>query len=134
MSENFEVSILRLYIMRSLYLIDFVLFGLAVWPGILRHGGLGDPLQAVAICFWAALSMLAGLGIRYPVKMLPLLLLQLLYKSIWLIAVALPLWVASHSTTYLNQPMLVGSVLDMIAIPWLDVFTTYVIKRGDSWK
>jgi hypothetical protein len=54
--------------MRFIYLADFVVLGLSVWPGLIKHQGLGDPLQAVAISFWAALSVLAALGIRYPLR------------------------------------------------------------------
>ncbi len=87
MSE--ETSTFRLYLMRFAYLGNFVLLGLNVWPVIINHKGAWDPMHGVAFSFWAALSALAGLGVRYPLKMLPLLLLQLLYKSIWLIAVYL---------------------------------------------
>jgi hypothetical protein len=76
-----ETSMFRLYLMRLLYLLNVVLLGLGVWPGIINHVGAWDPLHGVAFSFWAALSALSGLGLRYPLKMLPLLLLQLLYKS-----------------------------------------------------
>ena len=75
-----EVSTFRLYLMRALYLLNFVLLGLDVWPEVLRHQGAWDPLKGVAFSFWAALSALSGLGVRYPVKMLPLLLLQLILQ------------------------------------------------------
>jgi hypothetical protein len=67
--------------MRFIYLADFLVLGLSVWPGLIKHQGLGDPLEAVAISFWAALSVLAVLGIRHPLKMVPLLLVQMLYKD-----------------------------------------------------
>jgi hypothetical protein len=128
-----EVSTLRLYLMRSLYLLNFAGLGLSVWPGLIQHQGAWDPLQAVAVCFWAALSVLMGLGIRYPLKMLPLLLLQLFYKSVWLIAVALPLWSAGRSTD-LTKPFVIGVILELIVIPWPYVLTHYVKKRGDRWR
>ena len=127
-----EVSTLRLYLMRALYLLNFAL-GAFVWPDIIKHRGLSDPLQAVAISFWAALFTLSGLGIRYPLKMLPLLFMQLFYKSLWLIAVALPLWLAGRSTD-LTDGMVIGVVLDLIVIPWPYVLATYVKERGDRWR
>ena len=86
MSE--EVSIFRLYLMRLAYLLNFVMLGLQVWPAIINHKIPWDPFHGVAFSFWAALSLLAGLGIRYPLRMLPVLFMQLTYKSIWLMAVA----------------------------------------------
>ena len=38
--------------------------------------------------------MLSVLGLRYPLQMLPLLLWELVWKTIWLIVVAAPLWSA----------------------------------------
>lgn len=131
MSE--ETSTFRLYLMRLLYLLNFVLLGLDVWPELIKHEGAWDPVRGVAFSFWAALSALSGLGLRYPLKMLPLLLLQLLYKSIWLIAVALPLRSAGVSTN-LTRTMAIGVVVDLIVIPWPYVLATYVKKRGDRWR
>jgi hypothetical protein len=71
-----EVSTFRLYLMRSLYLCNFVLLGLQVWPVVINHAGAWDPVRAVAWSCWAALSVLSGLGLRYPLKMVPLLLMQ----------------------------------------------------------
>ena len=111
----------RLYLMRLLYVLNFVMLGLSVWPEIINHAGAWDPVKGVAFSFWAALSVLSGLGLRYPLKMLPLLLLHLLYKSIWVIAVALPLWSAFRSIE-LTRIMAMGAVVDLMVIPW-----TYVI-------
>lgn len=131
MSE--EPSILRLYLMRLLYLLNFALLGLDVWPTILSQGSAFDPLKGVAFSFWGALSLLSGLGIRYPLGMLPLLLLQLLYKLIWLLAIALPQWSEIQSSE-LTQAMLVGIVLDVVVIPWPWVVANYVLKRGERWR
>jgi len=131
MSE--ETSTFRLYLMRLLYLGNFVFLGLNVWPGIINHVGAWDPLHGVAFSFWAALSALSGLGLRYPLGMLPLLLLQLFYKSVWLIAVALPLWSAGRSTN-LTKTFVIGAIADLIVIPWPYVLANYVRKSGDRWR
>lgn len=128
-----ETSTFRLYLMRLLYLGNFVFLGLNVWPAILKHEKAWDPMHGVAFSFWAALSALSGLGLRYPLKMLPLLLLQLLYKSIWLIAVYLPLRSAGQ-TTDLIKAMGIGVVVDLIVIPWPYVLENYVKQRGDRWR
>lgn len=131
MSE--EVSTFRLYFMRLLYLLNFVGLGSQVWPAIINHKGAWDPLHGVAFCFWAALSALMGIGLRYPLRMLPLLFLQLVYKSIWLVAVALPLLSAGQSTE-LTRVFVMGAVADLIVIPWPYVLANYVKKRGDRWR
>jgi len=128
-----QTSMLRLYLMRLLYLLNFVMLGLQVWPVIIDHPGAWDPVKGVAFSFWAALSALSVLGLRYPLKMVPLLLLQLLYKSIWVIAVALPLW-STFRSMELTKVMAMGAVVDIIVIPWPYVFASYVKKPGDRWR
>lgn len=128
-----EVSTWRLYVMRLVYLLNFVLLGSDVWPELFRHQGAWDPLKGVAFSFWAALSALSILGLRYPLKMLPLLLLQLFYKAVWLIAIALPMW-SSVQSTGLTHAMVFGVVVDLMGIPWRYVVTSYVKEGGDQWR
>lgn len=44
--------------------------------------------------FLGALTALSLLGVRHPVRMLPLLLFELAWKLLWALAVWLPLWLA----------------------------------------
>lgn len=90
-------------------------------------------MKGVAFSFWAALSLLSGLGLRYPLKMVPLLLLQLVYKAVWLAAVALPMWSAVRSTD-LTRAMVIGVVVDVLGIPWSYVLASYMKERGDRWR
>ena len=131
MSE--QTSMFRLYLMRLLYLLNFVLLGLQVWPALINHVGAWDPVKGVAFSFWAALSALSVLGLRYPLKMVPLLLLQMLYKSIWVLAVALPLW-STFRSIELTKIMAMGAAVDLIVIPWPYVIANYVKKPGDRWR
>ena len=130
-----DISTFRLYLLRLLYLFNFVLLGLDVWPAIINHAEAWDPVKGAAYSFWAALSVLSGLGLRYPLKMVPLLLLQLLYKSVWIIAIALPTWTLVQSANPgLTKAMVGGVVVDLIVIPWAYVLANYVKKQGDRWK
>ena len=119
--------------MRVLYFLNFAMLGLQVWPAMIHHPAAWDPVKGVAFSFWAALSTLSIFGLRYPLKMLPLLLLQLLYKSIWVVAVALPAWPEFRSTE-LTGIMLWGAVVDFIVIPWPYVLANYFKKPGDRWR
>ena len=49
---------------------------------------------------------------------------------IWVIAVALPLWSAFRSIE-LTRIMAMGTVVDLIVIPWAYVIANYVKKPGD---
>jgi len=128
-----EVHPIRLYVMRLLYLLNFLFLGIDVWPSLVHHDGPWDPVKGVAFSFWAALSTLCALGIRYPLKMVPVLLMQFLYKLIWLAAVAWPQWatIRSHELTGV---MWQGVIADVIAIPWVYVWKAYVMQPGDRWR
>jgi hypothetical protein len=131
-----EVSTLRLNLLRVLYLLMFVGLGSIMWPRLISHEPW-EQMEGVAYALLGALSLLAGLGLRYPLQMLPILLFELLWKTIWLLLVALPLWSAnqmdpdSMSTVF---DCLLGIVICPIVIPWPYVWANFVRKRGERWR
>ncbi len=112
----------------------FFLTLIALLPSAFQELFLGEeilePFYAVAISFWLALSVLSILGILYPVKMLPLLILQMFYKLFWLLGVGIPLWSSGNlgSAEELFMANAVGVVLDLLVIPWVYVFKNYFKK------
>src|SRR5271170_8022327 len=131
-----EVSLLRLYTLRLCYLILAVGLGLVIWPTVIHH----SPEQAVAhgiqLSLFAGLGLTAVLGLRYPVQMIPLLLFELIWKVIYLLAFALPLWLAHQVTASVAadiQSVLVV-VLFIPLIPWRYVVRQYATKPGSRWK
>ena len=75
-------------------------------------------------------------GIRYPLQMLPLLLFELVWKSIWVLAIGLPLWSAGRldaDTRETWNACLMGLVLFPLVIPWGYVWRRYVRQPGDRW-
>src|SRR6476620_2112676 len=86
------VNSINIYLLRLLFVLMFVFLGKDAWTHVLTHEGSWDPDQAVAWCVWASFSLLAVLGIVHPLKMLPLVLLEIVYKVLWLVLVAYPLW------------------------------------------
>ena len=80
---------------------------------------------------------MAALGIRYPLQMLPVLLLEFFWKALWMIAMAWPLWVAHAIDAKTSENLFavgLGVVLCPIVIPWRYVFANYVTKPGDRWR
>jgi hypothetical protein len=128
-----EVSVLRLNVLRGMYLLNCVLVGSGVVVTFMHLQRPWEPMPGVGFSFWAALSGLSLLGIRYPLAMLPILFMQLFYKAFWLIAVYVPLRAIGRSTD-LTQGFLVGLALDLVVIPWPYVFEHYVKRPGDRWR
>ena len=129
--QTIGVSKFRIYLLRFFYMLIFVLLGREVWTEIFTHKGLWQPLPGVAFSFWAAFSALAILGLIHPLKMIPLLLVQISYKLIWLIIVAFPLWSANHltgsSAQGLTEVNLKSIVIDLLVIPWSYVLKNYIL-------
>ncbi|HEU5285536.1 MAG TPA: hypothetical protein VFU20_03365 [Sphingomicrobium sp.] len=132
-----EVSLFRLYLMRVVYLLIFVAVGTMALPPLLNQPEPITPMRGVALSFWMALSLLALVGVRYPLRMIPVLLIQMLYKIIWLLALAWPLWRSGTAfdpdMAEFTRAMAIGIVVDVIAIPWGYVLANYVRRPGDRW-
>lgn len=122
---------INIYLLRLLYVLMFFVLGKETWTQILTHQGPWDPYKAVAWCVWTAFATLAGIGIVHPVKMLPIVLLEIFYKALWLILVAYPLW--SNGTLAGSPAEGITSAflwlpLPIVAVPWGYAFTTYIYK------
>ena len=91
-----EVSLPRLYFLRLGYLVIAVGLALTKWPLIINHDRPWPLFEGVETCMLVALSLLAFLGLRYPLQMLPILLFELAWKLIWVAVVVLPLWLANR--------------------------------------
>ncbi len=131
-----EVSTFRLYLMRGLFLLMCVGTVLTQVPGMIHRTTPWSLMHGVVASMLLTMAVLSALGVRYPLQMLPILLFELLWKSIWLLVFALPLWTAHQmdaDTMGSVKACLMGIVLCPLVIPWPYVWANYVIKRGDRW-
>ena len=130
-----DPSLTRLHLMRAGYLLMGVGLVLVKWP--LLPGAHDRPLyEGVTICILTAMSLFAFLGLRYPVKLLPLLLLESVWKLLWLSVVALPEAVSGRLDADMAEVAVNCSlvVLILAVIPWSHVWSTYVRADGDRWR
>ncbi|AFV00982.2 hypothetical protein M5M_19285 [Simiduia agarivorans SA1 = DSM 21679] len=126
---------INIYAMRVIYCLMVFVLGAEVWGYIFSYTGRWGENDAVAWSVWAAFSVLALVGIFRTVEMIPVLLLEIVYKVLWLILVVYPLWRSNE---------LVGSgveetafafglvILPILAMPWGYVFNRYVMGRSRS--
>jgi len=132
-----EVSTARLYLLRFVYLLTAVLVGAGAWPEVIRHSdNPGDLIGGIAFSIYSAYSVLMLLGILIPLRMLPLVLFQLFYKSIWIAIIGVPQWHSGHFDAIRGtiEFFTVIVVLDLIAVPWPYVFRHYVLGAGELEK
>jgi hypothetical protein len=130
-----EVSPIRLWAMRAMYLFMAAGIGGMIWPLIVSHSSTVPRMTGVAWALIGTIGLLSLLGLRYPLRMIPLLLVELVWKAIWLAAFALPRWLdgtldEGMRTTIFETSF--GAIL-LVVIPWRYVWANYVAKPGDPW-
>ena len=133
-----EVSTLRLNVLRGTYVLIAVGMGFQIWPMILQHPADVAHMTGVVRSMLGAITLLSALlGVRYPLKMLPLLFIELVWKTIWVLSFGLPLWSAGQldaGTAETMRACLLGVVLVPLVLPWRYVWTHYVRAPGDRWR
>ncbi len=131
-----ELPLYRLHILRFGY--AFMAVGLIIvkWPLFFDHIENMPLFEGVVACILTAMSLLALLGLRYPIRMLPLLLLEVLWKVIWLSAVALPTALADDMDGAMEAMVFSCALVVVVAavMPWDHVWRQYVTAKGDRWR
>ena len=129
-----EVSLVRLYVLRVAYLLLVVGLGAMIVPDIVSHRLIDRGVIASLLgCVW----LLAFIGLRYPLQMLPLLMFELGWKSIWMIAYGLPQWSAGQFPPTFAEDFFniaFGVILMPLVIPWGYVWRHYVKRPGARWR
>ena len=129
------ISVLRLNLLRIAYAVLTVGLALFMWPLVICHTPELAIAGGVRLSLLAGMGALAALGLRYPLQMLPLLLFELLWKAIYLVAFALPLWRANQITPEAAEDIKAVAMVVILVplIPWRYVWTQYVRQRGEPW-
>ena len=131
-----EVSLFRLYTLRVAYFVMAAGLGVYIWPLVIHHTNELAITKGAQLASLAGLGATAALGLRYPVKMLPILLFEMVWKAIYLIAFALPLWSAHQINEAVAEDIkaVLMVVIFIPLIPWRYVFAQYAMMHGDRWK
>ncbi len=129
------VSLPRLYALRGGYLLVGVGLALTKWPLLLHHEPW-SPYEGVTNAMLVAVSVLMFVGIRHPLRMLPVMLFEVAWKLVWYAVVAVPLWTSATmdavNQTFAWESLLVVPLLAVI--PWRYVVAQYVSAPGDRWR
>ncbi len=124
-----QPPIWRLHLMRGLFFLNFISLAFDTWPMIFSPQEQLDTLTGVTYSFWASFALLNLFGIRFPIRLLPILLIQLFYKSAWIIGTYMPAYANGQLNEDLHHFLKVcigGIALNLIVIPWDFVFKYYL--------
>ena len=128
-----EVSIARLYAMRALAALGIV----GLFPTVMAvftHAPLDRGVHKALI---AGLWLMCIFAFRYPLKMVPILLFEMVWKTIWLLAFGLPEWSSGVGSPRLTEDLWgIGAfpLVCALVIPWGYVWRHYVIAAGEQWR
>jgi hypothetical protein len=125
-----DVSLARLYVLRAMYLLLIVGLGASNLPELISH----DPTaRGVIPSLLGGIWLLAFVGLKHPLKMLPLLMFELAWKAIWLFDYGLPQWTSGRMPPTWPvdfKAIAAGVILTPLVMPWGYVYRHYVKRPG----
>jgi hypothetical protein len=131
-----DLPLWRLNVMRVGYAVMGVGLAVVRWPDVIGYDGTMPLYEGVVAVLLTAMSLLAFLGLRYPVRLLPILLVESLWKLIWLSVVAVPAVAAGDVDDAMTETIFSCSLVVIIlaVVPWRYVWQHYVTATGDRWR
>ena len=130
-----QLSRTQLNLLRAGYLFMGLGLALVKWPHLADARTL--PLhEGVTLCLLTAMSLLALLGVRYPQRLLPVLLLEIAWKLLWIGLVGVPLALGGGlddpTATVLTNCTFV--VVVIAVVPWAHVWRSYGRAGAEPWR
>lgn len=118
-----DVSLVRLYVLRGVALF-FAIDGLFTkFPDVIHPDPASRGLIASLL---AGLWVMAFFTIRYPLKMMPIFLFELVWKTLWLIDYGAPQWLAGTGAPRLGR--------DLFEIGFFPLPIALIIPWGYVWR
>jgi hypothetical protein len=130
-----QVSLFHLYGLRLVFLLMALFLLSSIGPRLLEPPP--TLMTGAARALFTALGLMAALGVRYPLQMLPIMMFEFAWKALWVAFIGLPLWAADRLDPDSAQTFFevgVGVVLVPVVMPWRYVWENYVKRPGDRWR
>ena len=124
-----RVSLFHLYGLRAVFLMMALFLLSSIGPR------LAEPPPTLMT--GAARALFVALGLLAALRMLPVMMFEFAWKSLWIAFIGLPLWAAGRLDPDSAQTFFevgVGVVLVPIVMPWGYVFEYFVRRPGDRWR
>jgi hypothetical protein len=127
------IGTVRLTLLRAMYLLIGVGLTLTIGPLIVSPPDGPVDARTVARALLGALALLSLLGVRHPFRMLPIMMFELVWKLVWVLAFGLPAWWRGGMEPYAAETLvacLAGVVMVPLVLPWRYVVAHYVPGRS----
>ena len=77
-----------------------------------------DNFRIILGSLWMAVLFTCVAGLLFPVAMSPVLILQIIYKALWLLLFAMPRWLSGRKKE-VPKRIVVICILTLLAFPWV---------------
>lgn len=127
----------RIHLLRALYLLIFLGNLLTTAPPILFPATTVADSHTVVTSMLGALALLCLLGLKYPTQLLPILLWELLWKSLWIFNFAGRMWLDGGLDEYAAGVAFavgIGLVVTPLALPWRYLYWQYLRRPAEPWR
>lgn len=132
-----EVGKVRIFLLRVMYALIAFGLGVTTLPDIVSGSGQSADSDTVINAILMGFCLLSLIGVKYPLKMLPVLLLELVWKVFWLLVYALPMYLNHSLDEYAQELVLacaMGVILTPLVLPWGYLITHYLKAPATPWK
>jgi hypothetical protein len=129
-----EVSLARLYVLRGFCLFYVLSAPFDSLPRLFVHA---PDERGMITSILGGLWVMALIGLRYPLQILPIFLFECAWKTIWAIFFGLPQWLSGVGSPRLGEDLFsIGffAIVFALLIPWSWVWRHYVRQPADRWR
>ncbi|MFL1376034.1 hypothetical protein [Nocardiopsis protaetiae] len=134
-SATADTTPLRRNLLRACHLLLVVGLGLTAWPRLLASGADGPLIDGAFDAVLCAVQLLAVAGLFAPVRMVLVLVFEVLWKAVWVLVVAVPLWSRGAVTPEVAETLFAcaWAVPFVVVIPWRALVRDLVGGR-EPWR
>ena len=128
----FQVSLARLYAIRAVALLGVYGLFTTVMTLVDHAPDERGMLKAMVSGLW----VMCLITIRYPLKMVPILIFELVWKLLWLIFFGIPQWSTGVGSPRLAEDLwLIGAfpIVCVLVIPWGYVWRHFIKAPAERW-
>lgn len=92
-------------------------------------------MTGVAKTMMATLVILCLFGLRYPLDLLPVLIFEFMWKTLWMLFIALPAALQDRWTDSIEALFIecVGVVILLFVVPWGYAWARWMARPSEHW-
>jgi hypothetical protein len=130
------VPLWQIWGLRLMFAAMVIVLGSRQLTYILEGSADWEPWRGLGHSMLFSLALLALVGVFRPIRLLPLMIYEVVWKSVWLLVVAMPPWLAGQPVPEIVNATgsMIGIAIITILIPWRYVWWAYVAQPIERWR